>query len=97
MRWQIVRGPFGESNPIAWTTDGWTYLVNHRVLQTDYGPVRHELWRTRESPALPELVVPLPEGCEETDVSADASRIACVNRHDDSDIYVATDFDQDLR
>jgi eukaryotic-like serine/threonine-protein kinase len=97
VRWQSVRGPFGESNPIAWTVDGWTYLVNHRVLQTDYGALRYELWRTRQSPASPELVVPLPEGCVQADVSADASRIACVNLHDDSDIYVATDFDQDLR
>jgi serine/threonine-protein kinase len=95
--WAGVRGPFGESNPIAWSEDGWIYLVNHRVFVTDHGPLRYELWRARGTRAPPEFVTLLPEGCEETDVSANASRVVCVSRRDDSDVYFATDFDPELR
>ena len=44
-RWRRIHGPFGESYPIAWSRDGWIYLINNRALFTDYGPPRLELWR----------------------------------------------------
>jgi serine/threonine-protein kinase len=95
--WRRVRGPFGESNIVEWHADGWLYLLNHRVLSTDYGPLRLELWRVKGTEGIPELVVQLPEGCEQTDVSADATHVVCVTRRTESDIYVATDFDPNLR
>jgi serine/threonine-protein kinase len=95
-QWTRMDGPFGESDPVAWTPDGWIYMVNHRVFVTDYGALRRELWRAHGVRAPAELVIVLPEGCEETDVSADASRIVCLMRRDESDIYLATDFDPEL-
>jgi Tol biopolymer transport system component len=95
-RWTPMSGPFGESDPVTWSRDGWIYMVNHRVFVTDYGPVRRELWRARGIHASAELVVALPEGCEQTGVSANGGRVVCLMRHDESDIYLATDFDPEL-
>jgi len=97
-RWRRLRGPFGESYPIAWSRDGWLYLINNRALFTDYGPPRLELWRMHGPDGLPELYAPLPEGCGlATNVSADGRRGVCAYVRNESDLYVASNFDPGLR
>jgi eukaryotic-like serine/threonine-protein kinase len=94
--WTRARTPFGENHPVAWTADGWIYYVNHRAMMGDHGSLRTELWRARGPTGEPELVIPLPDGCGETDVSADGRRLVCMYFRTDSDVYVATDFDPEL-
>ena len=94
--WTRARTPFGENHPVAWAADGWIYYVNHRAITGDHGSVRTELWRARGPTGEPELVIPLPDGCGQADVSADGRRVACMYSRTDSDVYVATDFDPEV-
>ena len=92
-RWRRLRGPFGESYPIAWHSDGWIYLVNYRALNTDYGPARAELWRMHGPAGRPELYAALPEGCGITSISKNAERGVCRYGRTESDLYIAASFD----
>jgi hypothetical protein len=94
--WRRVRGPFGESTPVAWGADGWIYLWNHRALQTDYGTVRAELWRKRGPNGTPELYAPLPMGCGRTALAANAGRAVCVSYRTESDVFLTSNVDPDL-
>jgi Tol biopolymer transport system component len=95
--WRRLRGPFGESFPVAWRSDGWIYLRNLRALQTDYGTWRAELWRKRGPNGTPELYAPLPMGCRSTVLAADATRAVCRSVRIESDVFLTSNFDPDLR
>ncbi len=45
----------------------------------------------------PELFAPLPDGCGLPDLSADGRRAVCVSTRTESDLYLSSDFDPDLR
>ena len=92
-RWTHLPEPFGESIPLAWRRDGWIYFQNTRALMTDYGAPQSELWRVRGLDREPELVSVIPEGCADVDLSADATRMVCINSRLESDVHVATGFD----
>jgi Tol biopolymer transport system component len=96
-QWHKVRGPFGESWPVSWRPDGWLYVANNHAFLTDYGPMRFEVWRMRGPEGTPEPFATLPDGCLGPDLSADGSRIVCVSTRTESDLYISTDFDPDLR
>jgi Tol biopolymer transport system component len=98
-RWRRIRGPLGESLPIAWHRNGWVYLVRNRGLATARGSVHVELWRLRGPVSRadvfgrPELYAPLPEGCGlAVSISADATQGVCSYTRVDSDLYVASNF-----
>jgi Tol biopolymer transport system component len=92
-RWRRLHGPFGESFPIAWRADGWIYLLNNRALNTDYGPVRLELWRMRGPQGRPELYSTLPDGCGvATDISLGGTRGVCNYVRYESDLYLISPF-----
>jgi serine/threonine-protein kinase len=96
-KWRKVRGPFGESWPIAWQRDGWLYLANHRALSSDYFGTVFELWRMRGPEGTPEFVAPVPDGCNPPALSADGNRLVCVSERTESDLYLSTDFDPELQ
>jgi dipeptidyl aminopeptidase/acylaminoacyl peptidase len=90
--WRRVREPFGESSPLRWTAEGWLYLANHRVLISETGNMRMEVWRTRVPDGVPERVAVLPDGCGylQIAVSADGQRAVCVLSADRTDLMVAS-------
>jgi dipeptidyl aminopeptidase/acylaminoacyl peptidase len=88
--WRSLPEPFGESNPIAWTEDGWLYLSNHRALFAESGLIRRELWRLRVPDGPAELVTALPDGVEDCSLSADARSGACIQPAVQSDLLVVT-------
>jgi tRNA A-37 threonylcarbamoyl transferase component Bud32/dipeptidyl aminopeptidase/acylaminoacyl peptidase len=95
--WHRLQGPFGESAPVKWGSDGWIYLVNHRGLTTDYNVSRKELWRLRGPGGKPQLYAALPIGCSSrVDLSVDATRAVCVSERTQSDVYLVSNFDPDL-
>ena len=93
--WQRLRGPFGESWPIAFGQDGWIYLQNERGVFTDYGAIHSEIWRMRASGAGAEFFAPVPDGCAWVDLAADGRRGACPSGRTESDLFVASNFDSE--
>jgi eukaryotic-like serine/threonine-protein kinase len=96
-RWRKLKGPFGESYPLRWNEDGWIYLENHRLLLTDQGVGRRELWRMRGTDGSPELYVVLPDGCDRADLSGSGSRVVCPSVTFVSDLFLGTNFNAGLR
>ena len=88
--WRRLKGPFGESTPVAWRTNDWIYLWNTRALQTDNGAFRAELWRKRGADGGPELYAELPVGCGRTALAADAVRAVCVSNRTESDVFITS-------
>jgi hypothetical protein len=92
-RWRRLRGPFGESFPIAWHRNGWIYLLQNRALATEHGSMHLDLWRMRGPDGRLEYYAPLPDGCGVgTSISADATRGVCNYIHVESDLYIASNF-----
>ncbi len=92
-RWRQIRGPAGETLPVAWHRNGWIYLVRNRGVATDHGAAHVELWRMRGPTGRPELYARLPEGCGmSVSISADATRGVCNYVRVESDVYVASSF-----
>jgi eukaryotic-like serine/threonine-protein kinase len=90
-RWRQIRGPSGETLPIAWHRNGWIYLVRDRGVATEHGAALVELWRMRGPTGRPELYATLPEGCGmSVSISADGSRGVCNYVRIESDLYVAS-------
>ena len=88
--WRPLREPFGESNPIGWTRDGWLYLRNHRALMAESGLLRSELWRLRVPDGAAEFVAALPDGVEDCSMAQDGLHGACVQPFVQSDLLVVT-------
>jgi hypothetical protein len=92
--WTRIPQPFGESEVIAWRSDGWAYLSNHRGFQTDFGgEPRLELWRVHLPDGPVEFVAPIPDGCDQVSISRDARRAACRMTRVTSDLMVVDGFD----
>lgn len=90
-RWRQVRGPSGETLPVAWHRNGWIYLVRDRGVATEHGAALVELWRMRGPTGRPELYATLPEGCGmSVSISADGTRGVCNYVRIESDLYVAS-------
>ena len=88
--WRPLREPFGESNPIMWTRDGWLYLANHRALNGESGFTLSELWRLRVPDGTAEFVAALPEGARHCSMAQDGRHGACVQESIQSDLLVVT-------
>lgn len=90
--WQRLREPFGESDPIAWRSDGWIYFVGSGAQFTDFGPTLQTLWRKRAPDGPPQLLMSVPEGCTGFSISQDLRRAACSNEKTESDLFVVNEF-----
>ena len=90
-RWRQVRGPTGETLPVAWHRNGWIYLVRDRGVATEHGAAHVELWRMRGPTGRAELYATLPEGCGmSVSISADGTRGVCNYVRIEADVYVAS-------
>ena len=89
-RWRQIRGPSGETLPVAWHRN-WIYLVRDRGVATEHGAAHVELWRMRGPTGRAELYATLPEGCGmSVSISADGTRGVCNYVRVESDVYVAS-------
>jgi len=88
--WRSLREPFGESNPIGWTQDGWLYLQNLRALFGESGLWRNELWRLRVPDGSAQFVADLPDGVEACSMAQDGRHGACVQPSIQSDLLAVT-------
>ncbi len=90
-RWRQIRGPAGESLPIAWHRNGWIYLVRNSGVATGHGAAHVELWRMRGPSGRAELYARLPEGCGmSVSISTDGTRGVCNYTRVESELYVAS-------
>jgi eukaryotic-like serine/threonine-protein kinase len=84
-RWQQLSIE-GDGLPLLWSPDGWIYLLRGM-----------ELWRMRSGGSA-QLVAKLPHECvwwDQPSLDDRASRLVCTVVENESDIWVATDFDPD--
>jgi Tol biopolymer transport system component len=88
--WRPLREPFGESEPIGWTQDGWLYLSNTRALFAESGLLRWELWRLRVPDGAAEFVMALPDGVKECSMAQNGRQGACIQESVQSDLLVVT-------
>jgi Tol biopolymer transport system component len=89
--WRKLSGPFGESWPLAYSSDGWIYVQNTRAILEDYGTFRSEIWRIPVAGGQPQFVAPVPEGCAiGVDLAANPLRGACTYVHINSDLFLGS-------
>jgi hypothetical protein len=89
--WSALTGVGWRGAPLLWSRQGWVYLL--RGL--------NEIWRARLDNQHAELYARLPKGCvagpEQTSLDESATRVVCTVRESKPDIWVATDFDPEVR
>jgi hypothetical protein len=95
--WQLLREPFGESYPVAWRSDGWSYFIGNGGQFTDFGPALTTLWRMRAPDGRPQPLMSIPEGCTDFSISQDIKRAACSNEKSESDLFVVNEFSPESR
>jgi Tol biopolymer transport system component len=88
--WRSLREPFGESNPVGWTQDGWMYVENRRALNGESGLFHVELWRLRVPGGAAEFVAALPDGVIGCSISADWRHGACLQPTFQQDLFLVT-------
>jgi Tol biopolymer transport system component len=95
--WKLLREPFGESYPVAWRSDGWSYFIGNGGQFTDFGPPLTTLWRMRAPDGRPQPLMSIPEGCTDFSISQDIKRAACSNETTESDLFVVNEFSPESR
>jgi Tol biopolymer transport system component len=87
-RWARLNGPEeGLKTPLLWADDGWIYYAAHGAIRR-----LREAGRTE-----PYVALPLP--CDQTQLSMsrNARRLVCTVTESRPDIWIATDFDPEVR
>jgi Tol biopolymer transport system component len=94
--WAQLKTPGGFVRPLLWADDGWIYFV-HTPTMWSFIPA--QIWRMRADGGVPQLWATAPKGCRPWDLSMarNAKRLACSVLEFSSDVWIATDFDPEVR